>query len=94
MKMLIADLMNRLRGRMTCAETLELLQQYLDGELTAAEARAVAQHLDSCTRCDEESEIYRQIKASISAASDTHDSDVLNRLQRFGERVSRGEFAD
>ncbi len=94
MKMLIADLMNRLRGRMTCAETLELLQQYLDGELTAEDARSVAQHLDSCTRCDEESDIYRQIKASIGAASETHDSDVLDRLQRFGERVGNGELAE
>ncbi len=93
MKMLIADLMNRLRGRMTCAETLVLLQQYLDGELTVEEARAVAVHLDSCTRCDEESEIYRQIKASIGAASEVHDSDVLERLQRFGERVGNGEVS-
>ena len=91
---LVADLMNRMRGRLTCSETLELLQQYLDGELSAEEARAVAHHLDHCTRCDQESEIYRQIKKSIAAASHPTDSEVIERLERFGKRVGNGEIVD
>ncbi|MBT8239593.1 MAG: zf-HC2 domain-containing protein [Acidimicrobiia bacterium] len=86
----VADLMNRMLGRLTCSETLELLQQYLDGELTTEEARRVAQHLDHCTRCDRESDIYRQIKISIAGASDSADAEVIERLERFGQRVGNG----
>lgn len=90
----VMDLMNRMRGRLTCGETLELLQHYLDGGLTAADARRVAEHLDHCTRCDEESEIYRQIKKSIAATTDATDPHVIERLERFGERVGNGEIVD
>ena len=91
---LVADLMNRMRGRLTCAETLELLQHYLDGELTADQAREVARHLDNCTRCERESDVYRQIKASIASASDSADAEVIERLQRFGKKVGNGENVD
>ncbi len=90
----VMDLMNRMRGRLTCGETLELLQHYLDGELTAEEARRVAEHLDHCTRCEEESEIYRQIKKAIAAAAETTDPHVIERLERFGKRVGNGEIVD
>lgn len=94
MKSTIANLMNRLRGRLTCAETLELLQQYLDGELSVDEARKVAAHLDHCSLCDEEAAIYARIKASIEATTPVTDPEVLMRLERFGERVRSGEFSD
>lgn len=90
----ISDLMNRLRGRLTCAETLELLQQYLDGELPVEAARRVAVHLDHCTMCEEESAVYARIKALIGALAPAADPEVLDRLERFGERVRDGEFLD
>lgn len=94
MKSTISDLMNRLRGRLTCTETLALLQHYLDGELSADEARKVATHLDHCALCDEEAAIYARIKASIEATNPPADPEVLRRLERFGERVRSGEFLD
>ena len=94
MNALMADLMNRLRGRLTCSETLELLQQYLDGELSAEEARQVAKHLDSCTMCEAESEVYREIKAAISLSASDTDPEVLSRLESFGERVRNGDLAE
>ncbi|MFW2380414.1 MAG: anti-sigma factor family protein [Acidimicrobiales bacterium] len=90
----VADLMNRMRGRLTCTETLELLQQYLDGELSDEAARKIAEHLDHCTRCDQESEVYGKIKASIAAATEAPDQEVIERLERFGERVGNGEIID
>jgi anti-sigma factor RsiW len=90
----VADLMNRLRGRLTCKQTLELLQQYLDGELTAEEARRVSEHLDHCIRCDQESEIYSEIKKSIAATAGSTDPEIIERLERFGERVGKGEIVD
>ncbi len=94
MNSLMADLMNRLRGRLTCSETLALLQQYLDGELTAEEARQVAKHLDSCTMCDTESELYREIKAAISLSAIETDPEVISRLEAFGERVRNSDLAE
>ncbi len=94
MNMRMSNLMNRMRGRLTCAETLKLLQQYLDGELTAEEARRVAQHLDLCTMCDEESALFRGIKDSIAATAKQTDPEVLARLDAFGQRVRNGEMAD
>ncbi len=94
MMRLYADLKNRLLGRLTCAETLVLLQQYLDGELSAEDAKAVALHLDHCTMCDEESAIYREIKISIAKASGTADQSIIKRLEAFGERVGNGEIVD
>jgi mycothiol system anti-sigma-R factor len=36
---------------MECAEVSERLWEYLDGELAAKEAAAVASHVDRCPRC-------------------------------------------
>lgn len=94
MKSFVNDLVNRLRGRLTCAETLTLLQQYLDGELPVDEARRVAVHLDHCTMCEEESAVYARIKASIASVASGADPEVLARLERFGQRVGDGEFLD
>ena len=93
MMTLISDMMNRLRGRLTCGETLELLQQHLDGELPVEQARRVAEHLDHCRMCDEESDIYRQIKHAILTSGDV-DPAVVLRLERFSERVGKGEIVD
>lgn len=35
----------------TCQHVMEHLWDYLDGELTAAESRAIAEHLAECGRC-------------------------------------------
>ncbi len=91
---LLADLMNWMRGRMTCAETLELLQFHLDGELGAEQARRVALHLDHCNRCERETELYARIKASIASGAPAADPDVVQRLERFGRRVAKGEIID
>ncbi|NNE95434.1 MAG: zf-HC2 domain-containing protein [Acidimicrobiales bacterium] len=93
MMTLISDVMNRLMGRLTCRETLELLQQHLDGELPADQTRRVAEHLDHCRLCNAESDIYEQIKQAIMT-SGVADPDVVQRLERFGERVGNGEIVD
>jgi anti-sigma factor RsiW len=90
----LADLMNRMRGRLTCGETLDLLQFHLDGELGAEEARRVARHLDHCSPCERETELYARIKAAIALGAPAADPDVLQRLERFGRRVANGEMID
>lgn len=91
---LVADLMNRIRGRMTCGEALELLQFHLDGELPTSEALRVAEHLDNCARCERETELYAGIKAAIASGATAADPEVIARLMRFGNRVANGEIMD
>jgi anti-sigma factor RsiW len=52
---------------MTCAQTRELLNGYVDGELPAAQAIEVADHLASCEEC---SGIYERLLATVRALRD------------------------
>ncbi|MEM7272944.1 MAG: zf-HC2 domain-containing protein [Actinomycetota bacterium] len=84
-------MINRLRQRfrkgMTCAEVMEVLQTYLDGETDVEVARAVAKHLEDCPACDRESEVYRGIKVSLATRQRPVDPDVMASLRRFGEQL-------
>ena len=42
------------RNRLTCAETFERLDDYLDRELRTDEMHRVAEHLKTCVRCASE----------------------------------------
>jgi anti-sigma factor RsiW len=55
---------------------------YLDGELDAADAVAVAMHLRECWRCSGEAEALRMIKRSLRRRSGDDVLAVL-RLRRF-----------
>ncbi len=84
-------LLNRLRGRPTCEEIMEVLQSYLDGEIDADTARKVAGHLDVCTECDRESQVYETIKASLASRRHEIDPQVLAALRQFGETLESAD---
>jgi anti-sigma factor (TIGR02949 family) len=46
--------MNRRLDRTTCEETFRRLDDYLDRQLTADEARLVEEHLHECAACSRE----------------------------------------
>lgn len=48
-------------------EQRELLSAYLDGELSASERQALAQHLASCDTCGEELDALRQVRTLLRA---------------------------
>ncbi len=56
----------RTGGPWTCAEAFEVLQSYLDGEVDADVARAVARHLEQCVDCATEFEVYDRIRWSLA----------------------------
>lgn len=91
--MMITKLLNRFRGGPSCDEVMEVLQSYLDGEVDAATARKVAGHLDMCTDCGPESEVYRRIKSSLATASEPIDPEVLASLHAFTNRLTSGEIS-
>ncbi len=84
-------LLNKLRGRPSCEEIMEVLQAYLDGEVDADEARRVAGHLEDCTECDRESQVYQSIKQSLARRRREVDPQVLAALRQFGEELESAE---
>jgi predicted anti-sigma-YlaC factor YlaD len=72
---------------MTCREVGKVLQQYLDGHIDEQTAHKIDEHLDECRRCGLESEVYREIKASLARRAPTLPETTLRRLRRFGEQL-------
>lgn len=73
------------RKGMSCDEVMELLQAYLDNESSTPEdADAVAKHLAECKACDRESQVYKDIKASLASRQRPVDPKVLSALHEFG----------
>ena len=87
---MINRLMTRLRRLPSCAEVMEVLQTYLDGEIDAEQARKVAAHLRMCTACDQESLVYEGIKASLANRRRDIDPEVLAALEAFGRDLAEG----
>ncbi len=48
-----------------CAEVLDRVFEYLDGELTDEDVRRVQQHLDECAPCLEEHNLDLALKALV-----------------------------
>lgn len=52
---------------MTCAETLDRLDDYVDRELAPQELADIEAHLDACARCAGEFEVERDVLEAIRA---------------------------
>ncbi len=81
----------RTRSAPTCAEVMEVLQSYLDGEVDEDTARRVAAHLDECVDCGPEAAVYRRIKFSLHQQARPVDPAILAGLERFGRRIANGD---
>lgn len=55
---------------MTCHQTLALLDDYIDGELSPQQVAQTEEHLKTCPDCRHETELARQIKASLAELPD------------------------
>ncbi len=80
-------LFNMFRGAPSCEEIMEVLQSYLDGETDEETARKVAGHLSACTECDRESEVYKNIKASLASRRRPVDPEVMDALRQFSDQL-------
>jgi len=73
----------------TCAEVVELVSDYLDGNLPAPEAERVADHLSGCPGC---TAYFEQVRATTAGLGRVTTEDLptdvrTNLLEAF--RVSR-----
>lgn len=74
-----------------CGHVAAVLQSYLDGELGASDAEAVAGHLEHCERCGIAEETTRRVIDAIRRQRPDLDPQPLERLAGFVERLTRSE---
>jgi hypothetical protein len=76
---------------MTCRDVRRRLPAHLDGDLSAAEARALSAHLRTCSACERHGQ---QLEASVAALADlprlTPDESIAARVLDRLEVESRG----
>lgn len=53
---------------MTCRDLIELLAEYVDGELSAQRARALERHLEDCDSCRRYLVAYRETGQAVRDA--------------------------
>jgi anti-sigma factor (TIGR02949 family) len=80
---MINRLLKRIRRSPSCDDIMEVLQAYLDGEVDVETARMVAGHLEDCSACSHESDVYDRIKSSLSNRRREIDPDVRAALEAF-----------
>lgn len=80
---MIGRLRRLFRKQLSCAEVMEVLQAYLDGEVDDATARMVAEHLEDCLHCTHESDVYHRIKAKLASRRREIDPQVRIALEAF-----------
>ena len=84
---MIKRLLDRLRGTPSCHEIMKVLQAYLDGEVDVETAREVANHLEECTACSHESDVYERIKANLATRRRDIDPQIRAALEAFSRDI-------
>jgi anti-sigma factor (TIGR02949 family) len=80
--------MNRPHDALSCAEALDLLEPYLDGDLPPGEADRVRRHLEACPACAAELALAARIQSELRALPQPDcPPEVIERVRRAG----RGE---
>ena len=78
----------RKKPEVNCREVGKVLQSYLDGDVEEGFAAKIASHLEACRGCGLEFETYQQIKTSLAAKMPEVDPAAVERLRRFGDKIS------
>ena len=84
----------RMRRKMPSAECVrvaEIIQKYLDGEGSTAEALKVERHLDECKTCGLEADALQELKEAVRRHGE-RDVEAREQLRAFAERLARGEI--
>src|SRR5438132_14164828 len=55
------------RSQVTCTSALELIEPYIDGELDANQAAAIAAHIETCDSCTAVNSRLQKLRADIRA---------------------------
>ncbi len=80
---MIGRFLQRFRRTPSCDHVMEVLQAYLDGEVSGDEAARVAVHLEACRACATESDVYDRIKSSLAVRRRPIDPQIRGALEAF-----------
>ena len=73
-----------MKARIVCVDGMDMLMDYLEGTLPAADREAVDAHVSGCPRCVAFIESYRQTPRILRAATATVlPEDLAQSLRRF-----------
>lgn len=76
--------------RPDCHRVMQVLQQFLDGELGLEDAEFVEAHLAQCDRCGIEAATYRRVKQRLARLRGETDRDAVARLRARAEAMLDG----
>lgn len=79
--------------RPDCHRVMQVLQQFLDGELGLDDAEFVEAHLAQCDRCGIEAATYRKVKQRLARLRGETDRDAVVRLRARAEAMLDGSEA-
>jgi hypothetical protein len=83
------------RDYVICRETLERVQEIVDGELRHGHtARTLEKHLHACKRCGEEAEAIRTLKAAIVRVCGDCDPEAVAKLEQLARDLCSGRRDD
>jgi anti-sigma factor RsiW len=73
-----------MKGRVACADGVEVLMDYLEGMLAPEDREAIESHVSGCPRCVAFVESYRQTPRILRAATAASlPDDLAESLHRF-----------
>lgn len=76
-----------------CRKVAQVLQSYLDGELSEDDREVVAEHLRHCERCGIDARVYRDVKRSLQGLSATPNCQAIARLRDYAADIHQGDDA-
>ncbi|MBW8873805.1 MAG: zf-HC2 domain-containing protein [Acidobacteria bacterium] len=80
--------MNRIDDILTCNEALDLLEPYVDGDLSPAEAARLRSHLESCPACAAELALAERIQRELRSLPQLDcPPEIVERVRRQGAEV-------
>ena len=81
----------RRREGILCAQTVERIQEIVDGELPPGRAKVVLErHISACKSCDEKADVFRELKVAITRVSGEADAACVQSLEELAKRLCEG----
>lgn len=78
-------------GELACIEVVEIITDYFEGALPAAEARRLERHLDTCPGCTEYLEQLRAVAGSLRGVTeDSFPAEMRDGLIADFDRLRNG----
>src|ERR1041384_4703686 len=79
------------RNYVVCRQTIERVQEIVDGEIKGHTARTLERLLIACKSCGDEAEAIRALKAAIVRVCGDCDPVAVAKLEELARKLCEGE---